>query len=77
MRPILMTTLTTMLGVVPMAFAKGEGAELYAPLGQAIAGGLFTSTLITLVLIPVLYYSTELKRMKKNNLLKNDGEENA
>ncbi|MBO5607604.1 MAG: efflux RND transporter permease subunit [Treponema sp.] len=76
-RPILMTTLTTMLGVVPMAFAKGEGAELYAPLGQAIAGGLFTSTLITLVLIPVLYYSTELKRMKKNNLLKNDGEENA
>ena len=59
LRPIFMTTLTTMLGVVPMAMAKGEGAEIYAPLGQAIAGGLLTSTLITLFIIPVLYYMTE------------------
>lgn len=66
-RPILMTTLTTMLGVVPMAIARGEGAELYAPLGQAIAGGLLTSTLITLFLIPTLYYMSEKKRMEKNN----------
>jgi HAE1 family hydrophobic/amphiphilic exporter-1 len=56
-----MTTLTTMLGVVPMAVATGEGAEIYAPLGQAISGGLLTSTLITLFLIPILYYMAEKK----------------
>ncbi|NBK23656.1 MAG: efflux RND transporter permease subunit [Spirochaetia bacterium] len=64
-RPIFMTTITTMLGVVPMAFASGEGAEIYAPLGQAIAGGLFTSTLITLFIIPVLYYRTERSVLRK------------
>ena len=64
-RPIFMTTITTMLGVVPMALATGEGAEIYAPLGQAIAGGLFTSTLITLFIIPVLYYRTERGVLRK------------
>ena len=72
LRPILMTTLTTMLGVVPMALAKGEGSAIYAPLGQAIAGGLLTSTLITLFIIPTLYYMTERyiirKREKKEAL---------
>jgi hydrophobic/amphiphilic exporter-1 (mainly G- bacteria), HAE1 family len=65
LRPILMTTLTTMLGVVPMAIARGEGAEMYAPLGQAIAGGLLTSTLITLFIIPVLYYITEKRVIRR------------
>ncbi|MBR5580590.1 MAG: efflux RND transporter permease subunit [Treponema sp.] len=65
LRPIFMTTLTTMLGVVPMALATGEGSEIYAPLGQAIAGGLLTSTLITLFIIPVLYYITERGSLKK------------
>lgn len=65
LRPIFMTTLTTMLGVVPMALAKGEGSEIYAPLGQAIAGGLLTSTLITLFIIPVLYYVTEFRIMTR------------
>ena len=60
-KPILITTLTTLLGDIPMAVAHGEGAELYAPMGQAIVGGLITSTLITLVLIPVLYYMVEKK----------------
>ena len=75
LRPIFMTTLTTMLGVVPMALATGEGSEIYAPLGQAIAGGLLTSTLITLFIIPVLYYITERgslnnkKASGKKNLL--------
>ncbi|MCR4941085.1 MAG: efflux RND transporter permease subunit [Treponemataceae bacterium] len=64
-KPIAMTTLTTMLGVVPMAIAQGEGAEIYAPLGQAIAGGLLTSTIITLVIIPVLYYMTERRHLDK------------
>ncbi len=60
-RPILITTLTTLLGDIPMALARGEGAEIYAPMGQAIVGGLLTSTLITLVLIPLLYYMSELR----------------
>jgi HAE1 family hydrophobic/amphiphilic exporter-1 len=55
LRPILMTALTTILGVLPMALASGNGSEVYAPLGQAIFGGLISSTVITLVLIPVLY----------------------
>lgn len=65
LRPIFMTTITTMLGVLPMAFATGEGAEIYAPLGQAIAGGLFTSTLITLFIIPVLYYRSERRLIRR------------
>ena len=64
-KPILITTLTTLLGDIPMAIAHGEGAELYAPMGQAIVGGLITSTLITLILIPVLYYMTEMKKETK------------
>lgn len=71
LRPIFMTTLTTMLGVVPMAMAKGEGAEIYAPLGQAIAGGLLTSTLITLFIIPVLYYITEVGALLRKSRKKN------
>lgn len=55
MRPILMTSLTTMLGLVPLAMGIGEGAEAQAPLARAVIGGLVSATLITLVLIPVLY----------------------
>lgn len=65
-RPILITTLTTLLGDVPMAVSHGEGAEIYAPMGQAIAGGLTTSTLITLILIPVMYYMSERRVILKN-----------
>lgn len=61
-KPILITTLTTLLGDIPMAVAKGEGSELYAPMGQAIVGGLLTSTLITLIIIPIMYYMTERKK---------------
>ena len=59
LKPILMTTLTTVLGILPMAMGIGEGAEVYAPLGQAIAGGLLTSTFITLFLVPILYFILE------------------
>lgn len=55
LRPILMTTLTTILGLFPMAFIKGEGAELSQPLAKTILGGLTVSTIFTLFLIPVLY----------------------
>ncbi|MDE0102011.1 MAG: efflux RND transporter permease subunit [Bryobacterales bacterium] len=59
MRPILMTTLTTILGLAPMALGLGEGAELQAPLARVVIGGLVTSTLITLVFIPVIYVALE------------------
>jgi len=55
LRPILMTTITTLLGMVPMALGIGEGSELQAPLARVIIGGLLSSTLVTLVVVPVVY----------------------
>jgi HAE1 family hydrophobic/amphiphilic exporter-1 len=55
LRPILMTSLATMLGLVPMAMGIGEGAELQAPLARVVIGGLLASTLITLVVVPTVY----------------------
>jgi hydrophobic/amphiphilic exporter-1 (mainly G- bacteria), HAE1 family len=55
LRPILMTTSTTVLGLMPMALGLGEGAELRAPLAITVIGGLLLSTLLTLVVVPVLY----------------------
>ncbi|MEO6212664.1 MAG: efflux RND transporter permease subunit [Vicinamibacterales bacterium] len=55
LRPILMTTLATILGLVPMALGIGEGAELQAPLARVVIGGLTASTLITLVFVPTVY----------------------
>jgi HAE1 family hydrophobic/amphiphilic exporter-1 len=55
LRPILMTTLTTVLGLTPMALGFGEGAEIRAPMAIAVIGGLALSTLLTLVVIPVFY----------------------
>jgi HAE1 family hydrophobic/amphiphilic exporter-1 len=59
-----MTTLTTLLGVFPLALGLGEGSEIYAPLGQSIFGGLFSSTFITLFFIPVVYYILEKRKEK-------------
>jgi HAE1 family hydrophobic/amphiphilic exporter-1 len=55
LRPILMTTLTTTLGLLPLALGVGEGAELRAPMAIPVIGGLVVSTLLTLVVIPTLY----------------------
>jgi HAE1 family hydrophobic/amphiphilic exporter-1 len=55
LRPILMTSLATVLGLLPMALGLGEGAELQAPLARVVIGGLLTSTLITLVFVPCVY----------------------
>lgn len=55
LRPILMTTLTTILGLVPSALALGEGTEIQQPLAVVVIGGLLSSTLLTLVVIPVMY----------------------
>jgi HAE1 family hydrophobic/amphiphilic exporter-1 len=55
LRPILMTSLATVLGLVPMSLGIGEGAELQAPLARVVIGGLTASTMITLVFVPVMY----------------------
>ena len=55
LRPILMTTLTTILGLLPMALSLGEGAELRAPLAITVSFGLLLSTILTLIVIPALY----------------------
>ncbi|MCL2810050.1 MAG: efflux RND transporter permease subunit, partial [Treponema sp.] len=65
LRPILMTTVTTLFSVIPLALATGEGSEIYAPLGQSIFGGLFSSTFITLFFIPVVYLMLEKRRERK------------
>ena len=67
LRPILMTTLTTVLGMLPLAVSQGEGAEMWRPLGITVCWGLTISTLITLVLIPTLYCSLSyrMERRKK------------
>lgn len=61
LRPILMTTLTTVLGLIPLSLGLGEGGETQAPLARVVIGGLLSSTLITLVLVPIIYYLFEQK----------------
>ena len=56
LRPVLMTSMTTILGMLPMALGLGNGAELWQPMGIAIVGSLTFSTLLTLIAVPVLYY---------------------
>ncbi|WP_422486341.1 efflux RND transporter permease subunit [Gudongella sp. DL1XJH-153] len=72
LRPILMTSLTTILGLIPIALGVGEGAELMAPLGSVVIGGLILSTVLTLVVVPVMYtilddMSTKVKNKVKRN----------
>lgn len=60
-RPIIMTSLTTILALLPMCFGFGEGASLRSPMALAVIGGLFTSTIMTLVVIPCVYYIFDKK----------------
>lgn len=62
LRPILMTTSTTVLGLLPMALGLGEGAELRTPMALTVVGGLLTSTLLTLLVIPALYLLLDFRR---------------
>ena len=62
LKPILMTSLTTIVGLVPMAIGLGSGAEVRTPLGRAVLGGMITSGLITLILVPTLYWLVEQRR---------------
>lgn len=69
LRPVLMTTLTTVLGMIPMALGLGEGSEMWQSMGVSVAFGLTVSTLVTLVLIPTLYAALEgriIARARKN-----------
>ena len=59
LRPIFMTTLSTMLGMLPVAMGIGAGAELRQSMGVVLIGGLTTSTLLTLVVVPLIYMMTE------------------
>ncbi len=61
-RPIIMTSLTTILALLPMCFGFGEGASLRSPMALAVIGGLFTSTIMTLVVIPCVYYIFDKKK---------------
>lgn len=65
MRPILMTALTTIVAMVPMALGLGEGSEVQSPLARTVIGGLTSATFITLVVIPVIYSLFEQRRSKK------------
>jgi len=56
LRPILMTTLTTVLGLIPMALSSGEGAEIRRPMAVTVMAGLSSATLLTLLIIPMAYY---------------------
>lgn len=67
LRPVLMTTLTTLLGMLPLVTGSGEGSEIWRPLGISVIGGLTVSTLITLIIVPVLYQLFE-KRIKKQEI---------
>jgi len=62
LRPVLMTTLTTLFGMVPLAVSRQVGAEVWNPLGITMIGGLTVSTLVTLVLIPTIYYMFERRK---------------
>jgi HAE1 family hydrophobic/amphiphilic exporter-1 len=55
LRPVIMTSATTILGMLPLAMSKGSGSELWSPMGIAVIGGLVFSTMVTLVLVPVVY----------------------
>ena len=67
LRPVLMTAMTTMLALVPLAIGIGEGGEAQAPLARAVIGGLFSSTLITLILIPTVYSIFERWKPKEHS----------
>ncbi|MBO4566187.1 MAG: efflux RND transporter permease subunit, partial [Bacteroidales bacterium] len=65
LRPILMTTLTTVLGLLPMAIGTGEGSEMWKSLGVTVCWGLSVSTIVTLVLIPTVYCALSVRQEKR------------
>ena len=79
LRPVLMTSLTTILGMLPLAMSKGSGSEIWSPMGIAVIGGLIFSTMVTLLLIPVVYHimlrrSDQRKKAVEYNFMNGNGE---
>ncbi|HYX06146.1 MAG TPA: efflux RND transporter permease subunit, partial [Bacteroidales bacterium] len=72
LRPVLMTALTTILGMLPLALSAGEGSEMWRPMGITVIGGLVFSTLVTLLIVPVMYAIMARKgeRDKKDSVRK-------
>jgi HAE1 family hydrophobic/amphiphilic exporter-1 len=70
MRPVLMTAMTTILGMVPLAVELGTGAETWSPLARAVIGGLFTTTILTLIVVPIMYIMLETMSEKFRNFIK-------
>ena len=72
LRPVLMTSLTTILGMVPMAISAGEGSETWRPMGIAVIGGMVFSTIITMIIVPAVYAAMDKSgsRDKKKALAK-------
>lgn len=66
LRPILMTTLTTVFGMLPLAIGLGEGAEMLRPLAVSIVSGLSFSMLVSLILVPIMYKLTHIKQWQVN-----------
>ena len=82
LRPVLMTSLTTILGMLPLAMSKGSGSEIWSPMGIAVIGGLVFSTMVTLILVPVIYMmmlrrSERRKKKVEYKFLNGNGNENG
>ena len=72
LRPILMTTMAMVMGMMPLALGLGDGGEQRAPMAHAIIGGVITSTLLTLIVVPVVYtYLDDIKRLCWKFLMRN------
>jgi len=76
LRPVLMTSLTTILGMLPLALGIGEGSDIWKPMGVAIIGGLTFSTLITLIIVPVVYsiFGARTLRRRRKRIIQADEE---
>ena len=59
LRPVLMTAMTTILGMFPLAIGSGESGEIWAPMGRAVMGGMTVATVLTLIIVPIIYYYME------------------
>jgi len=72
LRPVLMTAMTTILGMMPLALSTGEGAEIWRPMGITVIGGLVFSTMVTMMVVPVMYgvMSRKGERRKKEKVRK-------
>jgi cobalt-zinc-cadmium resistance protein CzcA len=70
LRPVLMTALVASLGLLPMAFSQGTGSEVQRPLATVIIGGVISSTILTLLILPALIYISESLSKRSSKLLK-------